>query len=81
VISVPQVDAQREPSLWDLDLRLAKNFRLGGSAALQLTADLFNVFNSGTVLISVDQANAGNFGQVNKILSPRIARFGLRFSS
>jgi hypothetical protein len=80
VISVPQVDAQREPSLWDLDLRLAKNFRLGGSAALQLTADLFNVFNSGTVLISVDQANAGNFGQVNKILSPRIARFGLRFS-
>src|SRR4029450_8020054 len=44
-----QLDAERLPNIYNLDLRLAKNFKVGGSSFL-LSADLFNVFNSNTEL-------------------------------
>jgi hypothetical protein len=80
VLGTPNIDDNRYPSLWNLDLRLAKNVMLGGRRKLMLAADLFNVFNSNTELNRVRQANAASFNRLDEILSPRILRFGARFS-
>ena len=48
---------QRLPDIWNFDMRLAWNKGVG-RAQLNLTADVFNVFNSGTVLRRVDTADS-----------------------
>jgi hypothetical protein len=72
------MDTQRLPSLWDLDLRLAKSFALRGSTRLQLSAEMFNVFNSNTELTRVNDFSADVYGRLDEILAPRIVRFGAR---
>jgi hypothetical protein len=69
---------QRLPDIWNLDMRLAWNKGLG-KAQLNLTADVFNVFNSGTVLRRVDAAD-GAFDRIDQILNPLLVRFGARLS-
>jgi hypothetical protein len=76
-IATSDLDAVRTPDVWNFDLRLAKNFRLGGRASLNLTADLFNVFNANTVLVRTGNAD-GAFNTINEIQAPRIARFGVK---
>ena len=68
-----------------LDLRLAKKVSLGSKAALRLSADVFNILNSGIVLQRARQVNAtstgginSSFNRVNELLSPRVARIGVR---
>jgi hypothetical protein len=72
------VDDIRTPTVVNVDLRLAKNFRIGGKATINLTADLFNVLNSGTVLVRNGSASSTAFNRIDEILAPRIARFGVR---
>ena len=73
-----------------VDLRLAKNIKLG-STAVTLSAEAFNVFNNNVVLGRYRFANSGSFtstiagaepglGRIEEIVSPRIVRFGARFS-
>ena len=62
----------------NVDLRVAKHFRFGGKANFDLTADLFNIFNSGTVLVRNGSASSSAFNRIDEILAPRIARFGVR---
>ena len=68
-----------------LDLRLAKSFHLGGSRALELMADVFNLLNKdnwkyfstfpgGNYTIAGTDA----FGKATELYSPFGARFGLR---
>ncbi len=78
VLLTPELDTDRFPSLWDLDLRWAKTARFGGRGNLQFIADLFNVFNSATEINRVRNAGATNFRALTSNLSPRILRFGLR---
>jgi hypothetical protein len=91
-LATPEIDTLRYPNLWNLDLRLAKTIKLGGSG-LTLAAEWFNVMNSGTVLSRSRFANAGAFvntsqgavpgeglGRIEEILVPSIFRFGARFS-
>jgi hypothetical protein len=82
-----ELDTERLPNVYNLDLRLAKNFKVGGSNFL-LSADLFNVFNSNTELSRFRQASsaaydkstgAGAFNRLDEILNPRVFRLGLRF--
>jgi hypothetical protein len=80
VLATPTVDATRYSSVWDLDLRLAKNVKIGGSTALTLSAEAFNLFNSGTTLQVFRQINSTDFQRIDEILSPRIVRFGARFT-
>ncbi len=78
-LAVANIDDQRYKNLFDADFRLANNIKLGGRATLGITADLFNAFNSGTILGRNRQANSGAFGSPTDVLSPRILRVGLRF--
>jgi hypothetical protein len=77
VLISPTVDDQRFENLWNLDLRLAKTVRAGGSNMV-FTADLFNVFNSNTELNRQRNLGSARFHELTDYLSPRVLRFGLR---
>ncbi|HET7436188.1 MAG TPA: TonB-dependent receptor [Thermoanaerobaculia bacterium] len=74
----------RLPDLFNLDLRLAKDFNLAGRAGLNLSIDLFNATNQRTVLWRDNRmytANGTDLTRNNKIeqlQSPRIWRLGAR---
>ena len=83
----PELDTLRLPSVYNLDLRLAKSLKVGGSSFL-VSADLFNVFNANTELSRFRQASsglydketgAGAFNRLDEILNPRVFRLGVRF--
>ena len=76
VLVTPEVDSERFSDLWNMDLRLAKNFRAGG-ANMTFTADLFNVFNSNTELNRQRNLGSARFNELTDYLSPRILRFGI----
>jgi Carboxypeptidase regulatory-like domain/TonB-dependent Receptor Plug Domain len=90
-LATAAIDTLRYPTLWDLDLRLAKTLKTGGSSSLTLSAEWFNVFNSGTVLSRYRFANSSAFtdtaagaepglGRIEEILAPGIFRLGARFT-
>jgi len=70
---------QRLPDVWNLDLRLAWNKGVG-HARINLTADVFNVFNSATELRRVDTADSSAYNRLDQILNPLLVRFGARLS-
>jgi len=47
---------------------------------MEITADLFNAFNSGTVLGRNRAADSSAFGRPTDVLSPRILRIGMRLN-
>jgi hypothetical protein len=83
VVGAP--DSHRNPSLFQLDLRLEKVIPLFQKADLTLSLDLFNSFNSKTVLqqrlnATPSDSGTGEAGQVYEVQNPRILRFGARLS-
>ena len=79
VLATPELDVTRYPTLWDLDLRLAKNIKIAGPLNVNIAAELFNALNSNTELGRSRQLNSAAFGQLNDILSPRILRLSAKF--
>jgi hypothetical protein len=77
VLVSPDLDSMRYDDLWNLDLRVARSFRIG-SASTQFIADLFNVFNANTVLVRNRNIDSPTFQRIAQNLSPRIIRFGVR---
>jgi hypothetical protein len=81
VLLVKHLDDFRLPAVTSLDGRLEKKFIFGGMK-LAADFDVFNVLNASTVLGKQYDARltgATGFGQVLEIMSPRIARVGVRF--
>ena len=88
--------SERLPTYGNLTIRLEKMFRLGDTGKIYLMADLFNVFNTatmiqrydrdhGTYTIETDPANNTFSADADDfrpyaILNPRLLRFGVRFS-
>lgn len=71
----------RLPAVSLLDLRGEKSFTFG-SRQLALSLDLFNVFNSATVLgrqYDVTTTGTTGYNQPLEIMNPRLLRFGVRF--
>jgi hypothetical protein len=64
-----------------LDFRLDKHTMLGGSRSFDVMVDLFNVFNTNTV-VRVQSLNTAltNFMRPAEILTPRAARIGVRLN-
>src|SRR5436190_4749687 len=77
-LGTPDFDQVRYPNLWDLDLRVAKLITLN-RVKFQLALDAFNVLNVGTTLAQSRIIGSSAFGAINEILSPRIARVGVKF--
>jgi hypothetical protein len=79
-----QIGDQRFDNVYEFDVRVAKEIRFRG-VGLTLSADLFNAPNSRTVLqretlLAFDQIYSGNGDQITELQSPRVWRFGARFS-
>jgi hypothetical protein len=83
---IGRIDAKFEPDavsryadLWQFDARVEKAFRIR-QLRLTASADVFNLFNSNTVLDRDGRQNVSSANRVFAVLSPRVARFGLRFN-
>jgi len=75
----PKPDSQKLDNVMTLDLRLEKEFRLD-NFGLTLSADIFNVFNDGTVLQREMDLQSDSGDYVREVLSPRVFRLGARIS-
>ena len=75
VLVSPAMDTFRYPNLWNTDLRVAKDFR-ASRVNFRIIGDLFNVFNTNTPLVRVNNNAAPNFQLLAQNLSPRIFRIG-----
>ncbi len=77
VLATNTIDQVRYPNLWDLDLRVAKSIEIT-RVKLLLSADLFNSLNADTVTARTRLLGTSAFGAINEIISPRIARLGVK---
>jgi Carboxypeptidase regulatory-like domain/TonB-dependent Receptor Plug Domain len=71
---------QRFKNLQDLDIRIDKTFVFSERLRLEPSLDIYNLFNANTILGQQPNQNASNANYIGYVLSPRIARFGIRFS-
>ena len=85
-VRVDPVTSNRAPNVGILDLRLDKSFKVKGQGKLTAMVDVFNLTNSGEVIVIRTATAApatgqpyGSFGEVIALLDPRIVRFGVRF--
>jgi hypothetical protein len=69
----------RLPAFYELDFRLEKVFQVGERSRVILSADAFNALNSNHELNRDQLITSERFDTVNKILNPRVFRFGIRF--
>src|SRR5262249_22116108 len=77
VLPVGGADRARYDNFYNLDLRLAKELKLAGNASLNLAVDLFNVFNSDTVLQETRRINSNAYRNILEIPNPRSLPFAL----
>jgi hypothetical protein len=70
----------RYDNYYQLDLHVDKALRFGGSRRITLNADLFNTFNNNVVLVRTDRQNTASANNIETLLAPRVARFGLKVS-
>lgn len=73
------MDAVRYDDVHMVDLRAQKAFRVGRVSAT-FDVDLFNAFNSNTVLQRNRQIDSDNFRQARELIAPRVLRFGVRLA-
>jgi carboxypeptidase family protein/TonB-dependent receptor-like protein len=75
---VGQIDDQRMATVASLDLRLGKEFNFAENIGLELSADVFNVFNTNVELQHIRRANASNFLTPTELIGPRLLRLSAR---
>jgi hypothetical protein len=78
VLISPHFDRYRLPALLMLDLRLAREVRLGRGRAI-LSADVFNALNRSTTLQVARDVELPAFGRPREIVRPRLLRLGLEY--
>jgi hypothetical protein len=79
VYAEPRDESDRLDTLTTVDVRGSKIFRLGGTKSIEALVEVYNLFNANTVL-SANTLTGPAFGVPLTVLSPRIIRFGGRFS-
>jgi hypothetical protein len=70
----------RLPNFMELNFRLEKVFRIGEASTVVVAADAFNALNSNTALAEIGQITSSRFMLTQRILNPRVFRFGIRFT-
>lgn len=68
----------RYDDLWIADLRVEKSFDIRGTR-LSGMLDIFNLFNTATVLSREPRQNLTTANRIVDILAPRVLRFGVRW--
>ena len=81
VLTTPAIDHYRLPTVFNADFRAQKTIKLPNRVNAVLSVDVFNFLNSATVLgRQPDQSLTGvtGFNAVQQVMSPRVARLGVR---
>jgi hypothetical protein len=73
------VGETRLPNYQNLDFHVERPVRVG-SVRFVPSLDVFNVGNSNTIQAIRSRQNAANANQIQAILAPRVARFGIKFN-
>ena len=66
------------PRLFNTDLGVLKNTRIGERAAVQFRAEFFNLFNNVNFKLPNSRLTSSAFGRINAAFDPRIIQFGLK---
>jgi hypothetical protein len=72
--------SRRFDNIFTLDLQFEKGFDFAQYGRLAVTANIFNVTNTDTVIRRVRSVTATNFNSVDELISPRALRLGVRYS-
>jgi hypothetical protein len=78
VLVSPHLDSYRLPTVFLLDVRLARAFTVRGGR-LSAEVDVFNALNRATTLQVARDVELPSVGRPREILRPRIVRLGLRY--
>jgi outer membrane receptor protein involved in Fe transport len=70
--------SERQPNQHVTNLKLSRNFALGGSRRLTLAAQVFNLFNNNAPT-TISYVSGPNYGTYSVITPPRIGRIGVDF--
>jgi len=68
----------RQPSFFNMDLRVQWGFSFAQDGQVDLVFDIFNVFNNPNRSTDLFELSSNNFGALDLIGSPRQAQFGVR---
>jgi len=70
---------KRLPDFYNMDISLVKDIHFGIFGKISISIDVFNVFNFSHILKRFNQINSARYYEVEKILDPRVLRFGIRY--
>jgi hypothetical protein len=77
-IPLEEWGASRDPNQHVVNVKAARHVNWGKNR-VQLSLDVFNLFNVNTAT-TIRYVSSANYGQISAILPPRIARFGIEFT-
>ena len=78
-VLLDQIGETRLPTFQQMDFRVDKPFTFGPTRIVA-SMDVFNLFNDNTILAKSRNQNASSANVIKNILSPRVIRFGARFT-
>jgi outer membrane receptor protein involved in Fe transport len=74
------IDTLRGPGLWNADIGMNKNFRLGERRELQFRSEFFNIFNNVNLATPNATVISSSFGRITASAAPpRVIEFALKF--
>jgi len=76
-VLVEPIDTRRMDNVGVFDLRLEKGLPVGARARVQLSFDIFNLFNTGAADV-ISFATGSAFALPTSIVAPRVGRIGMR---
>jgi hypothetical protein len=69
----------RGPSYRDVDFALTRRVPLGGSRAIELRAEIFNLLNTPNFGAPTAVVGGAGFGTITSALDPRVAQLAMKF--
>jgi hypothetical protein len=80
LIMVEPFGSRRFDNIFSLDLQFEKGVDFGNYGRLAISANLFNVTNTNTVIRRTRSVASTNLNRIDELISPRALRLGLRYS-
>ena len=80
LIMVEPFGDRRFENIFTLDLQFEKGIDFGNYGRLALSANLFNVTNTNTIIRRTRAVTSTNLNRIDELISPRALRIGARYS-
>ncbi len=80
LILVEPFGSRRFENIFTLDLQFEKGFDFGNYGRLAVSANLFNVTNTNTVIRRLRSVTSSQLNRIDELISPRALRLGVRYS-